>query len=203
VSGKPYAFKPAAHTALLVLDGGGFEVVTGSGTKWSGQVFGAQGLAQGKSQALSLSQLLRRESFYNEDIDGDGSIGDFVQTVLSEKGLYKAKSGAFVIDGWGDGEVISKDAMYLSVGTKAWTPGQATVLGWMEIGGGLTEVLLQSRAAFSVQLFNLVGAAQGKAVSLRGDDLVKREYFYGDLNGDQSIQFLGVPSGWDEALFLT
>jgi uncharacterized delta-60 repeat protein len=202
---KPYAFKPAANsqTALLVLDDGGFEVVTGLGAKWTGQKFNAEGVANGKAVPYTLSQLLRLERAFDEDIDRDLDIGDFVQETLLVEGLYKTETGAFVIDFYGNGDSISADAIYLSVGTKPWTPGRATVLGALEINtSGSTEVLVKNGASYVAQIFNPQGLAQGSALTLKGVTLTNREYFYDlDMNGDGQIQLTGVPTGWDPDLF--
>jgi hypothetical protein len=205
VAGKPYAFKPAANSkaALLVRDetqgGAGFEVVTGSGARWTGQKFNELGVAQGKTVTYTLSQLLRLERAFDEDIDRDSEIGDFVQETLLVEGLYKTETGAFVIDFNGDGDSISADAIYLAAGTKPWTPGRATVLGAVEINEqGSTEVLVKNGASYVAQIFNEQGLAQGKAITLRGEALTYREFYYDiDMNGDEEIELLGMPTGWD------
>jgi hypothetical protein len=210
-SNKPYILRTAANreTALLVrddnhVDGPGFEVVTGSGARWSGQKFSAEGMAQGSATTYTLSQLLRLERIYGEDINRDSDIGDFVQDTLLFEGLYKTETGAFVIDVDGDGYSISADAIYLSVGTKPWTPGRANVVGVMEINDeGSTEVLLQNGTSYAAQIFNAQGLAQGKTLTLKGSALVNREFFYDlDMNRDEKVEWVGIPSGWDEGLFM-
>ena len=203
-AGKPYVFKPAASskTALLVLDDGGFEVVTGSGTKWTGQKFNAEGVAQGKTSPYTLLQLLRLERSYDEDINIDGEVGNFVQQSFELAGLYLTKTGAYVIDAFGDGDSISADAIYLMAGTTPWTPAKATPLGLMENfnAAGSKEILVKNGSSYIAHTFSDQGLVQGKALTLKGNELLYREFYYDlDMNGDGEVAFVGVPTGWDVA----
>jgi len=118
-----------------------------------------------------------------------------------EDGLYKTETGVFVIDVLGDGSSISADAVYLMSGTSPWTPGKAIPLGLKENinPAGFKEVLVKNGNTYVAHNFNDQGLVQGKALTLKGNELLYREFFYDlDLNGDGvTATLLGVPTGWE------
>jgi hypothetical protein len=197
------AFVPkVAPSALLVYGDGTFGVVAGSGTAWTEQKFGSNGVASGAALKLTLSDVLAKETLFNEDING-GGIGDTIAQFfdangyadsLSPYGLYKTASGSYVLDdaskGIGDG--LSQDSMRVLAGVKNWAP-KGTIVGIAEKDSGYVEVLLKNGTAYTTQKIDPdSGQLAGPAAKLAVAQLAAREYYYEmDLNGNGQVELVG------------
>ena len=55
-----------------------------------------------KTNNYNLSQVLNDEAVYDLDLDGDGKVGDTIDSVLANdgqgKGIFKTTSGSYIID---------------------------------------------------------------------------------------------------------
>lgn len=103
-NGNPYTITPLAGDAFSVLDDGSrYDVVWGQGLDWSLQRFDADGVKVGKVRAPSAERIATLEVKFDQDINGDGTIGDEILAVLDEDalggiGLYQTAVGGIVID---------------------------------------------------------------------------------------------------------
>jgi hypothetical protein len=206
------AFVPkVAPNALLVYGDGSFGVVAGSGATWTEQKFGSGGVAIGAALKLTLSDVLAKETEFNEDING-GGIGDTIAQIfdangyadsLSPYGLYKTALGSYVLDdaskAVGDG--LSQDSMRVLAGVKNWAP-KGTIVGIAEKDSGYLEVLLKNAAAYTTQKIDPTNGGQlaGPAAKLAVSQLGAREYYYEmDLNGNGQVELIGQsqpPADW-------
>jgi hypothetical protein len=203
-------FVPKVAPSALLVYGDGFGVVAGSGAAWTEQKFGFNGVASGAALKLTLSDVLAKETLFNEDING-GGIGDTIAQVfdangyadsLSPYGLYKTASGSYVLDdaNKGNGEGLSQDSMRVLAGVKNWVP-KGTIVGIAEKDSGYVEVLLRSGAAYTTQKIDPnSGQLAGPAAKLAVAQLAAREYYYEmDLNGNGQVELIGQgqpPADW-------
>lgn len=207
---KPFVIK-TKPIAILTYNDGSFGLISGSNTRWNEQKFTADGVSLGGTNKLNLAQIFEKELALAIDING-GGIGDTIAEVMdaggyvggsNELALYKASSGAYVID---DAEKVamqnfSNEAVTVISGSKNWAP-KGTIVGIAGSSIDRIEVLLLRGATYLAQQVDIdSGALVGRAVKISDDvDLTSREYYYGlDINGDGLISLIGVtdpPPGW-------
>ena len=113
-------------------------VYSGSGSKWTKEVFNSDTGQYVTKVKYTLSQLLTDESTYNLDFNGDGAIGDSIAYFYAESswtqdlgggaaitfavGLYKTASGSYVLDNYGlDQGDSTESPVSLLNGTKAFS----------------------------------------------------------------------------------
>jgi uncharacterized protein YoaH (UPF0181 family) len=206
---KEYAPK-IAPAALLDYGDGSFGVIAGSDKTWTEQKFNANGVSSGKAIKLSLSDLLIKETTFNEDING-GGVGDVITQLIDANGylgdapygLYKTDSAAYVLDGLNKnlGERPSEDSIRVLSGLKNWSP-KGEILGVAEKGSGFIEVLLKEGQSYKTQKIDPTsGLLSGPAAKLANEtQLLVREHHYNlDLNGDDTIDIIGQsvpPDNW-------
>ena len=185
---------------------------SGSTAKYAEQKFSTDGLAQGKALKLTTAQLLAKEVLADQDINGDGVIGEVVAAVLDGDGdatqdvtgLYQTVAGTVVISSAGleVSDLVGESLALMASSKKGWlVPKGATVEGIAVTEGGSLEVLTLKGTTFSAQKFDdVTGLMIGKAVKLTTAQLESREYYYDlDLNGDSVISLVGQetpPIGW-------
>jgi Ca2+-binding RTX toxin-like protein len=207
---KPFVIK-INPIAILTYNDGSFGLISGSNTRWSEQKFTTDGVSLGSANKLNLAQIFEKELALAIDING-GGIGDTITEVIdaggylggsNELALYKASSGAYVIDGEEKvtTENFSDEAVTVISGSKNWVP-KGTIVGIAETSIDRIEVLLLRGTTYLAQQVDIdSGALFGRTVKIRdGADLTSREYYYDlDINGDGLISLIGVtdpPSGW-------
>ncbi len=169
---------------------------------------------------LSLPQLLGKELTYDQDLNGDGDIGDTIASVVDDMdgtemyGLYKMASGAFAV---GDSGLYESDVLNPAVALvadakgSAWTT-KATPLALnaqTNAKSGADELAVISmtgsgaKAVYVEELFTVStdqtkATLTGKAVTLTALALAEKEVPYGqDLNLDGRIGspvLMGSPS---------
>ncbi len=210
------SYIPKGAIAVLSYDDGSFGLISksglGSAAKYAELKFSADGLAQGKALKITTAQLLAKEVLADQDINGDGVVGEIVATVLDgdgdnvqqTSGLYKTVAGTIVIGvaGLDVGDLVGVSTALMSSAKKGWTvPSGSTVEGIAFTDGGSLEVLTRKGTAFTAQKFDdVTGLMMGKAVKLKPDQLEAREYYYDlDLTGDGVVSLVGQelpPAGW-------
>ena len=181
--GKVWSPGKAVATALRVTDDG-YEVLLRSGTdakvSYSVQAFDAAGASVDKASKLTTVGMLGAEVDFNQDFNGDSSIGDIIARVADSAdapqgasiGLYELTSGRFAIDlnGQSATAATSSDVIYLTNSKgKSWTPGKAEPIAVRITSDGY-EVMMQtvsgSKTSYAVQGFDRDGVAIGKSSKL-------------------------------------
>ena len=97
-----YEFSNTPTGALSFKDGSGVGVYyQDSGGAWKRDNFTPDGLFQ-TTDSLTLSELRNDEAVYDLDLDGNGKVGDTIDSVLANdgqgKGIFKTTSGSYIID---------------------------------------------------------------------------------------------------------
>lgn len=198
-NGKNFTYKPALYDELLVDLGDAaqtYSIVYGKDKVWSQQGFNDEGVATGSATKITHSAMLSLETEYDQDINGDGDIGDVITDIVLESsevgGVYKLASGAFAISdtGLSEGDSPTTSLLLKSSATKNWTPGAAEVLGLVYDDSGF-KMILKSGARFSELTFNEEGVQEGRALALTNASLAQRELdIYTDLSGDGYVGFI-------------
>jgi hypothetical protein len=199
VAEKPWSPGKAMPMALIESNGT-YRILMKSGegakAKFSSQSFDATGQAVDKPVNLSLADALDAELTANQDISGDGVLGNVVTSTLDQTddanaiGLYVLTSGKIIIDDDNKalGSLAGNQAKTLTVNGKNWTPGKMTAIAVRATAEGY-EVLLRSgmgaKAKYLYQGFDQTGAVVQKAQKAATDVLLDRELLYGqDVSGD-------------------
>lgn len=199
VAEKPWSPGKAMPMALIESNGT-YRILMKSGegakAKFSSQSFDATGQAVDKPVNLSLADALDAELTANQDISGDGVLGNVVTSTLDQTddanaiGLYVLTSGKIIIDDDNKalGSLAGNQAKTLTVNGKNWTPGKMTAIAVRATAEGY-EVLLRSgmgaKAKYLYQGFDQTGAVVEKAQKAATDVLLDRELLYGqDVSGD-------------------
>jgi hypothetical protein len=200
-------YNTKSTTVSLVSYEDGFGLITGSGTKWTEQLFDGEGKTAGSAKKLNLLQILDKELEVEEDLDGDELIGNIITEVGASSDnwqVYKTKTNTFVLESTGlfENDSISTDAIdLLSSGTRSWAIKSGSIEGLVEIDDQYIELLVQSGTSYTAQKFNLdTGIIYGRALKLNDAALQAREYAYDqDLNNDGEISLIGqtsAPTDW-------
>ncbi|MFM7084744.1 MAG: hypothetical protein ACKOW3_07055, partial [Hyphomicrobium sp.] len=194
-------------------ENGTYGLILKDGKGWIEQKVDSNGIVLGSRVKLNPWDLMKKEGQFQKDINKDGIIGDIVIKVydangyVSENkklGLYKTKTGSYVLDETGKGlkEKIDLSSVKITSGKKDWTPKEK-IIGIAEKASGYIEVLMKKGNAFMTQKIDpenghLMGS-QSKIDVAKGQ-LEAREYYYNlDLNGDNQINQIGhlqPPTEW-------
>lgn len=199
--GKAWSSGKADVIALRVTDDG-FEVLTragsGSKIKYAIQAFDSSGAAVDRASKLTTIGMLGAEVAFDQDVNGDGFLGDIVSNVADAEnsvqgpsvGLYELASGRFAIDvnGQSANAATTSDVAYLTSKGKNWSPGKGEPLAVRTTDAGF-EVLLKygsgAKGRYSVQIFDHAGVAVGKASKLSNVELLNAQSSYDqDFTGD-------------------
>jgi len=191
-------------TGVAELDGGGYDLVStvqvGVKLNYFSTLVSSDGKA-GKSTVLTTDKLFANELKYQQDLNGDGAVGDAVSEVVfagDEAGgawsLYKMSAGGYVIAeaGLTEGDAPST-GVSLRSGIKAWTPAVgSTVAGVGETDQGNYELLTSATKGttktFSASVVSPETGTVGKATVLTLAQVYAKEMAYGvDFTGDGDI----------------
>jgi hypothetical protein len=159
----------------------------------------------GSAVTLTLPQLLSKEHTYNQDLNGDGMVGDSIVDVIDastpeeDYGLYRLASGVFVLaDAYltTENQMPEKMTMLLASNGAPWTTNaNPLALNFQEGLKGLSEVTLITvsdamKPMYSEEVFRLngVNATFSRKSTLSPPQVFSKEVLYRqDLNGDGFI----------------
>ncbi len=209
-------YVPKGATAIFDHEDGSFSLISQKillgNAKYNEQKFSADGIALGKAAKLTTGQLLSKEMLAEQDINGDGVVGEVVGSVLdgdgdsqhSAYGLYKTVAGTIVIGvaGLEPTDLVGTCTPLMSTVKKDWvTPVGAAVVGIAFTDDGSLEVLTLKGSVYKAREFDpLTGLVKGLSIAVKADQLEAREYYYNlDLNGDGEVSLVGQetpPVGW-------
>ncbi len=188
---------------------------TGSKTSYTEQNFvitadGSRATPSGKSQNLAIGQLLGREADWQQDINGDGVIGDAIASVIDSAdisntyGLYQLASGSYALAAAGlpiSSVPLRTIPLHADAKGKPWTAKGAPIALQRqpdpETGSDRLLIISQSgtgsKAQFAAHDFILDdrdgrALSSGKIHTLLLPQLLEKEAQLGqDLNGDSVI----------------
>ena len=96
-----YDFKYTPTGAVAYAEGGGSVYYQDNNGNWFRDNFTDDGLFQA-TDSLTLSEVRNEEAVHDLDLDGNGVIGDTIESVLANdgqsKGIFKTTSGSYIID---------------------------------------------------------------------------------------------------------
>ena len=96
-----YDFKYTPTGAVAYTEGGGSVYYQDTKGKWFRDNFSDDGVFQ-TTDSLTLSEVRNEEAVHDLDLDGDGVVGDTIESVLANdgqgKGIFKTTSGSYIVD---------------------------------------------------------------------------------------------------------
>ena len=96
-----YDFKYTPTGAVAYAEGGGSVYYQDTKGKWFRDNFSDDGVFQA-TDSLTLSEVRNEEAVHDLDLDGDGVVGDTIESVLANdgqgKGIFKTTSGSYIVD---------------------------------------------------------------------------------------------------------
>ena len=96
-----YDFRYIPTGAVAYAEGGGSVYYKDTKDKWFRDNFNDDGVFQ-TTTSLTLSEVRNEEAVHDLDFDGNGVIGDTIESVLANdgqsKGIFKTTSGSYIID---------------------------------------------------------------------------------------------------------
>jgi hypothetical protein len=171
------------------------QAVIGNKVSYSSYLVGVDGQVA-KAVTLSYAQLLEREMLYQQDMDGDGNLGDLVSSVLFDSGflgIYRMASGSPML---AEGGLLTGDSptqgVMLMVGKAPWSLAKgAEVVGLGETVTGKFDVITRSVVGSKVSYQSSLAGTDGqvsKATLLTQAQVLAKEVLYEqDIDGDGYI----------------
>ena len=96
-----YDFRYIPTGAVAYAEGGGSVYYKDTKDKWFRDNFNDDGVFQ-TTTSLTLSEVRNEEAVHDLDFDGDGVVGDTIESVLANdgkgKGIFKTTSGSYIVD---------------------------------------------------------------------------------------------------------
>ena len=96
-----YDFKYTPTGAVAYAEGGGSVYYQDTKGKWFRDNFSDAGVFQ-QTNSLTLSEVQNEEGVHDLDLDGDGVVGDTIESVLANdgqgKGIFKTTTGSYIVD---------------------------------------------------------------------------------------------------------
>ena len=171
------------------------QAVIGNKVSYSSYLVGVDGQVA-RAVTLSYAQLLDREMLYQQDMDGDGNLGDLVASALFDSGLfgiYRMASGSAML---AEGGLLAGDnptqGVMLMTGKMPWSLAKgAEVVGLGETTTGKFDVITRSVVGAKVIYQSSLAGTDGqvgKATLLTQAQVLSKEVLYEqDIDGDGYI----------------